>query len=72
MDTTQHVVYRGGDGRIHELWFNGQWNYNDLTSASGGVPVAVGKPTGYTWSVDKTEHVVYRRADGHIQELYFS
>jgi transposase len=23
VDRTQHVVYRGGDGHIHELWFNG-------------------------------------------------
>jgi hypothetical protein len=22
VDRTQHVVYRGADGHIHELWFN--------------------------------------------------
>jgi hypothetical protein len=22
VDRTQHVVYRGSDGHIHELWFN--------------------------------------------------
>ena len=22
VDSTQHVVYRGNDGHIHELWFN--------------------------------------------------
>jgi hypothetical protein len=72
------IIYRGTDIHIHELWFNGKWNHNDLTNASGypdapvGSPTgspAAGDPAGYTWSVDKTEHVVYRGADSHIQEL---
>jgi hypothetical protein len=71
VDKTEHAVYRGIDGHIHELWFNGQWNYNDLTSAAGNPPLATGKPAGYTYATDKTEHVVYRGADGHMYELYF-
>ncbi|WP_327632960.1 M12 family metallopeptidase [Kribbella sp. NBC_00482] len=71
VDKTQHVVYRGGDGHIHELWFNGTWNHNDLVAAAGA-PSAAGDPAGYTWDVDNTQHVVYRGGDGHIHELWFN
>ena len=72
VDSTQHVVYRGADGHIHELWFNNAWHHNDLTNASGGAPLAASDPAGYTWDVDSTQHVVYRGADGHIHELWFN
>ena len=74
VDKTQHVVYRGTDGHIHELWFSSStwnWSHNDLTIAAGG-PAAASDPAGYTWDVDKTQHVVYRGTDGHIHELWFS
>jgi hypothetical protein len=71
VDSTQHVVYRGTDNHIHELWFNSQWNHNDLTVAAGA-PLAVGDPAGYTWDVDHTQHVVYRGTDNHIHELWFN
>ena len=33
---TQHVDYRGSDGHIHELWWDGNgWHTNDLTGATG-------------------------------------
>jgi hypothetical protein len=29
---TQHVVYRGGDGHIHELWWDAHgWHHTDAT-----------------------------------------
>ena len=73
VDNTQHVVYRGTDGHIHELWFSSarNWNHNDLTNATGA-PAAASDPAGYTWDVDRTQHVVYRGTDGHIHELWFS
>ncbi len=71
VDNTQHVVYRGWDSHIHELWFNGAWHHNDLTWAAGA-PGAVGDPAGYTWDVDRTQHVVYRGGDSHIHELWFN
>ena len=61
VDSTQHVVYRGTDGHIHELWFSSatwNWNHNDLTNATGA-PAAASDPAGYTWDVDNTQHVVY-------------
>jgi len=72
-DDSQHVVYRGTDNHIHELWFthSAGWNRSDLTAATGA-PAAVGDPAGYTWSNDDSQHVVYRGADNHIHELWFT
>ncbi|WP_285689806.1 hypothetical protein [Actinoplanes sp. NBRC 103695] len=71
VDTTQHVVGGGGDFHIHELWYDGRWHHNDLTTAAGG-PLAADWLTAYTWDIDETQHVVHRGAsDGHIHELWF-
>jgi len=68
---TQHVVYRGTDDHIHELWWNNSgWHHNDL-SASAGAPAAVGNPAGYMFNAQGTQHVVYRAGDGHIHELWW-
>ena len=71
VDSTQHVVYRGADSHIHELWFNGGWHHNDLTALPARRP-RPGDPAGYTWDVDSTQHVVYRGTDNHIHELWFN
>ena len=68
---TQHVVYRGDDGHLHELYWEsaGGWSHNDLTNASGGASAVAGDPAGYV--LGDTQHVVYRGADGHLHELYW-
>ena len=43
-DHTQHIVYRGTDSNIHELWFKrdltgGHWNYNGQINVKAGAPV---------------------------------
>ena len=45
---TQHVVYRGTDNHIHELWLaeGGGWHHSDLSNATGA-PAAAGDPAGY-------------------------
>ena len=68
-----HVVYRGADNDIHELyWQNGAWGVNDLTAATGA-PAAAGDPNGYAFTANGTSgmHVVYRGADNDIHELYW-
>ena len=44
---TQHVIYQGlGDaGRINELWWDGDWHHNDLTSAAGNAPLTSAHPS---------------------------
>jgi hypothetical protein len=74
---TQHVVYRGDDSHIYELWwdFHG-WHYNDLTTAAGA-PLAGqdgaggGDPTGYIFDAQGTQHVFYVGSDQHIHELWW-
>ena len=68
-----HVVYRGADSDIHELyWQNGAWGVNDLTAATDA-PAAAGDPNGFTFTANGTSgmHVVYRGADNDIHELYW-
>ena len=45
-DPTQHVVYRGTDQHIHELWWDASqgWGHGDLTPVVGTPPAALRKP----------------------------
>jgi hypothetical protein len=68
---SQHVVYRSGDGHIHELyWLDAAWHTDDIT-ASAAAPAAVGDPSGYMFDAQGSQHVVYRSGDGHIHELWW-
>ena len=74
MGASQHVVYRGYDSHIHELWWDrdwdSQWRHSDLTEASGNAPPAAGHPAGYVMG-NSQQHVVYRGYDSHIHELWW-
>jgi hypothetical protein len=75
-DKTQHVVYVGTDGNVHELWFrkggfNPQWQYGGALNVKANAPTATGTPSGFTWESDKTQHIVYRGSDSEIHELWF-
>jgi hypothetical protein len=63
-------VYRGTDNHIHELYWNGTWNTNDLTADTNAV-AAAGDPNGYMFNAQGTQHVVYRGTDNHIHELWW-
>lgn len=77
-DKTQHIVYRGMDNEVHELWFKhgafgkAEWSYGGALNKKGGAPAAAGDPFGYTWDDDKTMHVIYRGVDNNIHEVWFS
>jgi len=67
-----HVVYRGVDNDVHELyWQDGAWGINDLT-ATTGAPAAAGDPNGYVFDAQEQMHVVYPSADGHIDEFWWA
>jgi hypothetical protein len=72
VDATQHVVYRGVDGHIHELWWDATngWGGGDLTDVTGET-VPAGDPSGYSFEATGTQHVVYRGIDDHIHELWW-
>jgi hypothetical protein len=68
---TQHVVFRGTDSHIHELWWdNTGWHTDDLTAVTGAT-AAAGDPAGYMFDAQGTQHVVFRGTDSHIHELWW-
>jgi uncharacterized protein with PIN domain len=76
-DKSQHIIYRGTDNNIHELWFehgtftSGSWKYGGAINAKVSAPAAAGDPIGFAWEHDKTQHIVYLGVDGQIHELFF-
>ena len=68
---TQHVVYRGDEGHVHELWWDGQWHTENLTGMTNAVR-CLGDPSGYVFVAQGTQHVVYRGTDNHIHELWWN
>jgi hypothetical protein len=69
---TQHVVFRGGDNHVHELWWdNSGWHHNDLTVATGAPPGG-GPPTGYGFAAYGSQHVIYADVNSHVIELYWT
>ncbi|MDT4292018.1 neuraminidase-like domain-containing protein [Methylomonas sp. MO1] len=66
---THHVVYRGIDDRIHELWGNSDlWNYNPIGANS---TKAKGDPVGYATEGFSEHHVVYRGENDQVVELWW-
>ena len=72
-DSSQHVLYIGTDGHVHELYIHpgANWVNNDLTALSGGgtVPARGSALHGY-WGSDSSQHVNFVGTDGHVHELY--
>ena len=72
-DNSQHVIFIGTDGHVHELYIHpgAGWVNNDVTLMSGdGVAPIVGSTlTGY-WGSDSSQHVNFIGTDGHVHELY--
>jgi hypothetical protein len=68
---TEHVVYLGTDGHVHELWWQlGQWHHNDLTQRTNA-PLATDPPAGCSRRGSATQHVGFRANDGHIHLLFW-
>jgi peptidoglycan hydrolase-like protein with peptidoglycan-binding domain len=66
---TLHVVYRGTDDRIHELWgIPGSWNYN---AVGANFTKAKGDPVGYVTETFSVQHIVYRGENDQLVELWW-
>jgi hypothetical protein len=68
---TSHVVYRGTDDGIYEMYTRpeGTWAHNNLSEMTKA-PKAAGEPAAYTEEGNKTQHVIFRTAEGDLCELY--
>jgi hypothetical protein len=68
---SEHAIYVGADGHIHELWAaGGAWHHNDLTAAAGA-PRASDQPSGCILRDSSLQHIAYRGIDAHIHELWW-
>ena len=71
----QLVHYRGIDGHLHQLrWQGGTWKDHDLTLEVGGPPVAADQAgavqAGYDFAFEGTQHVFFVGADRHVYEYW--
>jgi hypothetical protein len=71
-DGTQHILYRGEDEQIHEIWYRKKdgWKYGNALSQLAAGPSAASDPSGYAWEGDNTQHVLYVGADQQVHELW--
>lgn len=68
-----NVVYRDGDGRLHELWRKGdQAGTSDLTTLGSNAMPAASDASSYIDPVDGVEVALYRGTDQHVYSLYWS
>jgi serine/threonine protein kinase len=68
----QNVVFRTGDGHVHELWRKGAaTGHSDLTSLANA-PAAAGDPKAYVFAPLGMQNLVYRGIDGHLHGLFWS
>jgi hypothetical protein len=69
---TQHVIYTGQDGHVHELWWHiNRWHHNDLTAVTGAINAYLW-PVGYVFEAQGTQHVIFVGYDeGDIHELWW-
>jgi hypothetical protein len=64
----RHIVYRGRDAELHELWFEAGWNHTNLSTSAAAATNPVGNPYGYF--LGAVQHVVYRDVNARVYELY--
>lgn len=69
---TQHVIYRGTDDKLYELWWDADgWHAGYLSGSVAAPTPARGRPLAYAFESQRTQHVVYVTADvGNIVELW--
>jgi hypothetical protein len=65
---TQHVLYQADDGHIHELYWNGSWNHNDLTQNTNA-PEIDGQAFGWEFKFTSRQQVVYKGVDRQVHLL---
>jgi hypothetical protein len=66
---SQHIIYLGFDGSIHELRWNGSHWMPILVATPPESATPRTGPVGYAFTATGTQHVFYADAAGHIYEL---
>jgi len=77
---TKHVIYRDDNGRIFELYWDGNWGHTELAPGHHNAPLTISAPFGYEYSFFDTIHrrhiisqrVVYVSGDNNnIHQLFW-
>jgi hypothetical protein len=72
---TQHVICRGAEGHVHELWWDSNgWHPNDLTVDAGALLYPLPIPghlgtVGCAFDSQGSQHVFYTGSEGNVHEL---
>lgn len=76
---TQHVVFVGGDGHVHEFWWTTDgWRHTDVTREAGAPPAqATTSPACFAFEPGAnhpaaTQHVFFVGHDNFIHELWWN
>src|SRR5262249_18591393 len=67
-EQTQHVLYQAADTHIHELYWNGSWNHNDLTQNTGA-PEMLGQAFGWEFVGGARQQIVFGGVDRLVHLL---
>lgn len=70
---TTHVIYRGSNGDLHELYWVGEdaVGYGGNLTGTINAPKAVGQPSAFAGR-DRDNVVVYRSTAGEIRSIYWN
>jgi len=68
---SHHVVYRGTDDQIHELYrqTDAKWEHMNLSAEAKG-PKAAGQPCAFASEDTDVQHVFYRTSEGSLIDLF--
>jgi hypothetical protein len=72
LGTSEHVVYRGKDDRVYELYTKSRaWvdKWSDLVAEARAPSLAAGDPVGVVFG--NTQQIYYQGKDGHIHNLWW-
>jgi hypothetical protein len=68
-DQIGYVVYRSGDGHLHQVRFREKWFPGGSPTAATGAPPAGGDPAVCLDAKGSQRHIFYTARDGHIHHL---
>jgi hypothetical protein len=65
------LYYFSSDNKVRQLWYNGSWHFQDITSLTGSPTAAmVASLTSGFDSITQSSQVFYLASDNHIHQLY--
>jgi hypothetical protein len=70
VDKQLHVVYRGANDHVADIFYADTWFYQDLNKLAPQAPLAKGDPASVVFFHSQM-HVFYRDVNDHISAIYY-